>query len=304
MNWRLKVGIQFVLSHVPFGVQLNHLLQKANSRYTPDRMKAHVLKNAQMLAHLSKFVCLERATIVEVGTGWELVSPLVMSLFAPQVIYTYDHIRHLRFGITRKILEQLRTETAMICSLCNLDRVSVEKRVESLLEARELSELLERAGIVYVAPGDAANTGLPDKSVDLFFSCDTFEHLPEPILLAIVRESRRLLKTGGIAYHSIEPGDHYTYVDPSVSRIHFLKYSDRVWGFWVDNKISYHNRLREKQFLDTFQAEGATLLDVRSKVDPADIALLQNGFKPNRRFLHFTTEELATNYTEVVYRFS
>jgi SAM-dependent methyltransferase len=303
MEWRVKVGIQFVLARLPYGTNFNHWLQLVNQSYTPQRVRDRVLLNAEIVGRIAKFAALRRATIVEVGTGWELIGPLILSLFEPDAIYTFDLRRHLRFNIVRKVLRQIEAEIDKICALCDLDCAAAKRQVRRMADAPTLNDVLALAKIVYIAPGDAARTGLPDGSLDLFFSREVMEHLTEPVLLDILRESKRLLKPSGVAFHAIEPGDHYANAKAGLSRVNFLQYSERSWNFWVSNKLSYHNRWRARQFLDTFTTEGARILDIRSQTDSRDVELLKNGFRLHPKFSGFTPEELAVNYLEVVHRF-
>jgi SAM-dependent methyltransferase len=303
MEWRFKVGIQFVLARLPGGTGLNHLLQIANRSFTPRKVRDRVLINAEIVSRISRFVPLRDSTIVDVGTGWELIAPLLLSLFRPRAIYSFDLARHLRLSVVRKVLEQIENEIKTICVLCELDPVEAKAKVEGWARARSLDDLLALANIVYLAPGDATSTALPGESVDLFFSREVLEHLTEPVLIDILRESKRLLKSSGVAFHAIEPGDHYANVKAGLSRVNFLQYSERTWNFWVNNRISYHNRWRARQFLDTFTAQGARVLDLQSRTDARDLDLLHHGFKLDSKFSGLTAEELAVNYIEVIHRF-
>jgi hypothetical protein len=272
MNWKAKVAVQCVLAHLPFGERANHLLQKANHRYTPQRLQERIADVKAVFDYLEKRVPFAGATVVEVGTGWELIAPLMMVARGVDTVHTYDLNPHLRLGIAKRVAEMVP-----------VDFDSAMRRIK------------------YYAPSDAANTGLPEKSVDLFYSYQVFEHISQDELHRIVAESRRVLKPSGIAYHAIGLGDHYA--EYGVSNINFLKYSDRTWGFWVQNRISYHNRMREKEFLQLLGEHGARIVDVRSKTSEADLTILKNGFKPDRKFAAMTPEELAPWYTEIVTSF-
>jgi cyclopropane fatty-acyl-phospholipid synthase-like methyltransferase len=272
MNWKAKVAVQSVLAHLPFGERANHLLQKASHRYTPERLQKRVADVKTVVDYLERLISFAGATVVEVGSGWELIAPLVMVARGAETVHTYDLNRHLRPEIARQVAE-----------IVPVDFDSAMRRIQ------------------YHAPSDAANTGLAEKSVDLFYSYEVFEHVSQEDIHRIVAESRRVLKPSGIAYHAIGLGDHYAQY--GVSNINFLKYSDRTWGFWVQNRISYHNRLREKEFLQIFGEHGARILDVRSKTSEADLTLLKSGFKPDRKFAFMEPEELAPWYTEIVTSF-
>ena len=93
--------------------------------------------------------------------------------------------------------------------------------------------------------------------------------------------------------HSLEP----------VSKVNFLKYSEFWWAFFVKNKISYHNRLREKQFFEIFRQYGAKIIWSEHQVDPADVELLKT-MPIHNDFKGMTIEELAPWRTELIYSFS
>jgi hypothetical protein len=76
-----------------------------------------------------------------------------------------------------------------------------------------------------------------------------------------------------------------------------------LWAFFVKNKISYHNRLREKQFLDVFKSHGAKIKWIENKTDQADVEALKN-MKIDKRFAGMTYEELAVHYSEVIMTFN
>ena len=71
-------------------------------------------------------------------------------------------------------------------------------------------------------------------------------------------EALRILKPGGIMFHSVNCGDHYAYVDRNVSQLNYLQFSDRDWERW-NNKFLYQNRLRAHYFVERAQALGFTI---------------------------------------------
>ena len=275
VSWRTKLAIQWILAKIPAGERINHWLQRANRRYTPARLRKRIAESEDVCSYLERFVALSGATVVEVGTGWLMIEPLVMVRRGAGVVHTYDHLPHVRRELTERL-----------AGMMSID----------------LNDTLQR--IHYHAPADARQTGLPDGSVDLFFSYNVLEHIPPRTVRELVLESKRLLRRGGVAFHAIGLHDHYSEFDSRISRVNFLQYSDPWWNFWVQNRISYHNRLRLKEFLELFRAAGAEIIDVRTAVDEADVTTLKNGFPLAERFRGMTPEELAPHYMEVVYRFS
>jgi hypothetical protein len=296
MNWKAKVAVQFALAHLPFGETVNHRLQRILGRYTPETLRRRILARLPIFQRLMTHAALKDATVVEIGTGWELLDPLLMFVFGSKEIYTYDHVRHLRFAIPKTAIEQMGDlKDVLVAAGARRERLDTLQRLSAL------TDLLAAANIHYIAPGDAAATGLPAKSVDLFFSISVLEHVPTEVLFALIVESRRILKSSGVGFHIIDPGDHYA--DLGVSKVNFLQYSDRTWDFWVQNKISYHNRLRAKQFIEAFKRQGASFKSIETKMEPQSLEVLNNGIPLQQRFADFTKEELAIHYCEIIHSF-
>ena len=143
---------------------------------------------------------------------------------------------------------------------------------------------------------------LPDNSIDLVYSYAVLEHVPESVIHGITLESKRILKQNGIAYHAIGTHDHYVSFDKRISKVNFLQYPEWLWRFFVKNKISYHNRLREKQFLEIFKSHGAKIKMISNKIDPSDLEILKT-MKIDKRFAGMTHEELAVYYSEIILSF-
>ena len=73
-------------------------------------------------------------------------------------------------------------------------------------------------------------------------------------------------------------------------------------GFFVKNKFSYHNRLREKQFIDIFTECGAKIVWLENRIDPDDVNYLKN-IKIDKAFQGMSYEELAVTYSEIIIAF-
>ena len=164
---------------------------------------------------------------------------------------------------------------------------------------RRLDELEERFGIRYLAPCDARETGLPDKSVDFVSSTDTCEHIPGDDLGLIFRESRRLLRPGGAFSCRIDLQDHYAYFDRSLSKYNFLRYSDRTWRL-VNSPLHYQNRLRSPEYLQLVLRAGFELV-VEKPSGPSEAGLKELESLPLApRFRRFPPEELGVTVLSFV----
>jgi SAM-dependent methyltransferase len=282
--WKIKVLIQFFLSHMPFGEAINHRLQRVNAirRGGATSLRNRINEVDGGLRNLQRVKPLAGSVVVEVGTGWDALPTLLLRKLGAERIYTFDHVAHLRHDLAQSVGREIGLPDP---------------------EQLTLAGLLESNGIDYVAPGDATKTGLPDKSVDLFYSFAVLEHVPDNVAAALMAEARRVLKPGGIWYSLIGLHDHYAGFDKSVSEVNFLRYPEWLWRLLVKNNISYHNRLRERDFLDMMARAGGEIVRVHHVQRPEDVERVK-AMKVDRRFAGYTPEELAVTRTEIIARFA
>jgi SAM-dependent methyltransferase len=302
VKWKLKVLTQFVLAHAPGGVRLNYYLQHARGSHRPERVAERIPILAEILAFIAGHKPLEGAVVVEIGTGWEPISPILLHLLGAQRVFTFDHLRHARFALVRGTLAEIRAQLRLVASTTGADESALSHRLGSLEAAPDLESLFDRAGIVYRAPADATDSGLPDGSVDLVYSYAVLEHVPESVVVGLTVESRRILKAGGLAFHAIGLHDHYAGVDPKVSKVNFLRYPEWAWRLFVKNRISYHNRLREREFETIFASHGARIVEIRNRTEPGDVDRVQR-MRVDSRFAGMTPQQLAVTYSEMLMSF-
>jgi SAM-dependent methyltransferase len=296
--WRLKIGIQFVLAIVPGGERLNYLLQRLNRSHDLSRIPNYIDSIGQM----GPFLDFNGSVVMEIGTGWRIISPLVFYLLGAERIFTYDHVRHLRFQPTMDALSGLEAQLDRLHDRTGVPLSVLSERLNELKSAPNLEDLLERSHIVYVAPGDGTHTDLPDQSVDLVYSYYVMEHLPPNVIDDLMVETKRILRPNGIAFHVIGLMDHYANASNGLSRVNFLRYPAPIWSFFTGNRISYHNRLREQQFIDVFQRYGAEIRHLEHRIDPNDVEAAAN-MRVDKTFEGLTPEQLAVHHTEIVLSF-
>ena len=271
MIWRIKGIVQKALSVTPGGTRLNDILQLTlgGLRNIDATVDSKVVDDWMVLARQLREldVQIQDATLVEVGTGWFPVLPLCFSLGGARTCHTFDVSRHLNTRLTSRAITRLKVHLAGIAEAAGARIEDVERRYARLAAAADAHAALERAGVRYHAPADAAQTGLPNRSVDAVFSNSVFEHIPGSGIAAILQETARIVKPDGVSLHSVNCGDHYSYFDPSTTPINYLKYSDRQWRLW-NNPLLYQNRLRPIDFVQL--AEQAGLEVVSSRFTPKE----------------------------------
>jgi SAM-dependent methyltransferase len=141
----------------------------------------------------------------------------------------------------------------------------------------KIEELLELCRIEYIAPADAANTGLPDQSVDFHVSHFAFEHIPPEILTAILLEGGRIIKPGGLFINTVDYQDHFAVYTKTINRLNFLRYSDEEWRKYNNNKYTYVNRLRHDDFKRLFAELGHDIVYMEAEPDESIKRLFENG---------------------------
>jgi SAM-dependent methyltransferase len=304
VNWRVKGLIQKVLSQLPGGQRINSLLQQQLGGLTSVDKNIDSKVRADWLVlvdHLKRLQWpLDGCRYVEIGTGWYPTLPVCFYLVGAAKCYTYDLSRLLDVGLTQRLLVRLEMHLPEISAKTGVGERLLRERLENLRAAKGLDDFYSRSGIEYHAPADATATTLRTGGVDIVFSNSVLEHVTKEALDALMHETRRILRPGGLAVHSVNCGDHYAYFDRTVSPINYLRYTESQWRLW-NNDLQYQNRLRPDDFLASAQRAGLELVlnmqrpraELLSKFDLQSIA---------PEFRHYSREQLCTTSVDFVAR--
>ncbi len=301
MRWLAKAALQRGLGLLPQGERLNYVFQRHIARSLPAPESVFRRKFARAHQHLRAFeehgpgVAAEEAVFYEFGAGWDL-----------NIALSYAAL-----GVGRQVLVDIRPSVRLELvndSLRTFERLWGELEAEAGRPLRALGgpvrstgELEERLGIAYLAPRDARATGLPGESVDFVSSTDTCEHIPAADLARIFAECRRLLRPGGAFSCRIDLQDHYSYFDPSLSRYHFLRFSDRAWNL-VNSPLHYQNRLRAPDYLRLVREAGLEVV-TETPSGPGEEGLAELRALPLApRFRSYPLEELSVGTLSFVAR--
>ncbi|WP_437849492.1 methyltransferase domain-containing protein [Sorangium sp. So ce363] len=271
MNWRIKATVQKALGGIPFGNEIHGWLQRrvGGLSHFEVECEERIGDFRSLLGHLQHAgVRLDRANLLEIGTGWYPALPFGLYLCDVARVYTYDQKRHLDVDLARRCLQMYEKELPTIATAAGIDLRSVRQRHEIASSLVQLGLNEATGGIVeYHAPGDARATGLPDESVDVVFSNNVLEHVTHDAIRDIMTETWRVLRPGGLAIHNVNCGDHYSHFDSTISQLNYLRYSPATWKKW-DNAFLYQNRLRASDFMKLARESG---LDVQGgTVRPTD----------------------------------
>jgi SAM-dependent methyltransferase len=257
-----------------------------------------------MVGHLrAARLPLEGARLLEMGTGWYPTFPLCLYLAGAARVITVDLNRYLKADMTAQLADRLAIHVPLIARESGRieAEVAAEQRALAAAFARGASLAVATGGrVVYQAPGDAADTGLPDASIDLVFSNSVLEHVPGEVIEACLAEAMRILRPGGIVFHSVNCGDHYAYVDRTIHQLHYLKYSDAEWARW-NNAFLFQNRLRASDFTDMAKRAGFAIEIDTSRPKPERLKQLDS-IKVHPGFARYSREQLAITSIDFVGR--
>jgi SAM-dependent methyltransferase len=304
MNWRIKGVIQKALSVLPAGQRLNTIMQwrVGGLRQFDRNVEVKVINDwAVLAAHLHELaVPMAGRTFMEVGTGWYPTLPVCFALAGVSRCVTFDVSRLLDWQLTQRMLHCLQPLLPRIADAARVDQSIVTSRWEKFAAADGLDSFLALSGIEYHAAADACRTGLPTGSIDVVFSNSVLEHVTPGVNSALMKESLRVLRPGGLVLHSVNCGDHYAYFDRSITQIHYLRFSDKHWWWW-NNSLQYQNRLRADDFVDSAAAAGLQVVLNRQRPRPE---LLQRfaQFPIAPEFRRYSKEQLCTTSVDFAAR--
>jgi len=304
MSWKFKAHGLAVLSRLPGGRHLYHTLQKCAGTNRLDVRRD--LNRAFELVDLTFQVAgrLQGADCLEVGTGWRPFVPFVLALGGARQVLTLDVNPWLTSAYaleTWKSLELFLPEIAVNCRVPEHEVWDRYRRVPR--GACSFQDLFGPLNISYHYPGDARDTGLPNNSMDLVVSSNVLEHIPREIQTDIHRESARILRDEGLAVHRFNPQDHFATVDSKITHANFLQYSTEQWHWLGGSGLSYHNRLRSRDFREMFIEAGFDLVICRERIDQRSLETIRSGMLPiHPDFQRYTPEELAADYMWTVCR--
>jgi SAM-dependent methyltransferase len=266
MRWRVKSLIQKVLGYVPGGPWLHYQLQRrvGGLRDFRAEFESKVDDWTIMAGHLGRAGrSIPGARLLEIGTGWYPTFAFACYLAGAERMVTVDLKQHLKPDLTLACARRLGDHLGTIAARTAVATTVVAERHRHLLAHLHRNDRNDRidladatAGVIdYRAPADARSIGLAAASMDCVFSNSVLEHVSADEIEAIFVEAKRILRPAGIMFHSVNCGDHYAYVDKSISQVNYLRYSDRAWRLW-QNAFLYQNRLRAHQFVEMSRRAG------------------------------------------------
>jgi SAM-dependent methyltransferase len=310
MNWRRKAQIQKAIAALPLSDEIYYAIQRyagslRKGRANPIDWYQAGRRMAEWIGETGREV--EGMRFLEVGTGRNVNLPTALWLCGAAQVATVDLNHYLSSALVFESNEYARRHEAEVVAAfgAEAERPLFRERLRQLFDFRgNLDGLLKLMNVEYLPRADAAALPLDARTIDAHVSYAVFEHIPADVLARILAEARRVLKPDGLLLHTVDPSDHFSHDDDSITAINFLQFSESDWEKWAGNKFMYHNRLRAFEYLRLFDEAGARLLRRTETLDETSLRALRNGFPLHSQFQHIRPEELAVRSLDVLGTFS
>jgi len=293
MRWQVKCVIDNCKGLLPFQNQLRkakrHLFSYQpclpRGRYAVEQglVQIHWIREA--------LGTLRGKSILEIGSGWEPLIPLLFFLCGAEHVYLTDSTHLLDVASLRATLMSLRANRDLIIDSLGLAPKTFDDKLAH--DPISTADFLSRFRFTYFAPCDCGHLPLPDSSLDSVTSRAVFEHIPADIIREILGESQRVLKPGAVMCHLVDNSDHWEHGDKRISRVNFLRFEEREFRLTYLNKLNYQNRLRHRDYVEMLLENRFQIIRDEREIDQRSLEELRT-LPLAIRFRSYSPEDLAT----------
>ncbi len=298
LNWQRRIAANSLKACVPFQAELRKLKHSIKPP-VPGRHHELVLdgifEQVAMIRQAGGQI--EGVRVLEIGSGWIPVAPLIYRIAGAREVVLSDQHR---------LLHPRSVQAAAAFLLERSDRIAsglgvAEARVAEVLNvplSDGLDAMLGALGLTYVVP---LNGDTLMGEIDLAYSHTVLEHIPPAALAEIFALVRARLRKGGVFCNGIDNSDHRRSYDERLPIVDFLRYSDLAWGMQCINPQDYTNRLRHSDYVDLLTQAGFSLLDTQVHVAQDALARIDPQELPER-FRNKSAEDLCTTWSLMLAR--
>ena len=266
---RMNRALYAIRKSIPFRKQLQ-ALKRVLLPYTSDPANDRRLLDeaTHMVAAMRDIgATIHGAVIVEIGTGWLPILPLILRAGGAGEVITLDHDRLMDRRTFVHAITYIRENLDRILRISGLPRSYFNLSTLPSRSEPSLADLCRAGAIVYRAPFDF--TKLAPQSADMVVSRATLEHIPEQRLREIFLHAAKVVKPGGIMCHIVDVSDHFAHTDKSLSRVDMLRYSDEEWLARTRHRLNHLSRLRWFDYAGLMRDTGWDVLRAWTSSDEA-----------------------------------
>ncbi|WP_109435895.1 class I SAM-dependent methyltransferase [Aquimarina sp. AU119] len=266
MDWRIKASLQKILSISRIGDKLNHIPATLHKNYHHNVVKYQFHECIRKFSY-TQIDTNQKCKALEIGTGYSMISPVILYLLGFDKIITVDIDGDVSFKTFEKQVKFLNDKNSIdqISDHGSYPKEVVQEKLNTIVNCKSLDEVLEFCNIKYIAPYTLSDIENEESNFDYIYSQVVFEHIPPEFLVALFKKFKIWLKEGSYTVHTINFIDHYTnpgiFEDKKISEFNFLRFSDRYWKFWSGNSIAYTNRLSYLYYEELFESNALDIID-------------------------------------------
>ena len=261
-RWRRRVLAYRIIGEIPDGEQLLDWYRQrfgALKRANLDGRDKALREMMRLLGRARKTV--DGKDLIEIGTGWHPLLPVLFHGLGARTILMTDTVRHVRGEFIEHVLDYCLGHSRQLAEIGGCDEDALKVRWSALRPGRRAwVDVWRDRGIAYRAPVDFSESGLPAESADMIFSNDCLEYIPVPALEAIVKESCRVLRPGGVIAHDIFVYDDLSIHDRQIPPWNFLCYSEEEWERIGNTRFHYQNRCRPSFYAGLVASAGLQII--------------------------------------------
>src|SRR5262245_17347749 len=169
--------------------------------------------------------------VFELGTGWLHWEALTLRLFFDIEAVLYDVWDNRQLGGLKNYVRQLGPHLGQVDGLTQVQQRRAQALIDEIGQLESFEALYKRLGFEYVVERSGSLARFRDSSFQLVVSGGVLEHVRKEAVPKLLGETRRVLKPGGWASHSIDTSDHLSHYDSTESKKRYLSVSEASWSY-------------------------------------------------------------------------
>ncbi|MDX9755468.1 MAG: class I SAM-dependent methyltransferase [bacterium] len=233
---------------------------------------------------------LQGQRVMEIGSGWKPVIPLILRMAGADPILMTDVSRTMDLAMIHTALAQVRAKAEAVRN--QLQDLGLSLSALQTGPFPTMDAALEALHLEYWIGA------IPAEPVQGIVSHNVLEHIPESLLPTLFHSWYSALQPGGWMIHFIDHSDHLQHTNQHLSPLHFLRFKDSTWRFWSQGPF-HQNRLRWQEYRPLFETAGFQILAWQKEAYAGTIETVQT-LPLSTRYRAMAPEDLAVLKSRVV----
>ena len=233
--------------------------------------------------------------VLELGTGWVHWEALFLRSFYDVEAIVFDVWDNRQFNGFITHVNGLRGALDRLSDRGEERRKRADELLSRVAACRNFEEAYEILGFQYLIDLQGSLDTIADNSIDLVFSSDVMEHIPDEALPTLAQSLARIVKPEGMVAQQIVPSDHLCIYAKKAHRKSYLQYSDETWQRWFENDVQYQNRWQQSDFRKLFSKADFEVLseEIVGQVDSSTLTIAE-------RWSDYPREDLDATVTRML----